>query len=256
MNYRLALNTLLVLSLFMGYAIQLSAQSSCDSSLQQVANNPLSYHTIDNRCEGVFIQPVGSTSLQVVSFTESFEEYDLNSAQPLEVSWGDPPGDSAVRLRAQGVKRKLYYRMDSYNPPDRRSFSWPVNILASLNISRNDIGVIALTKDSIRGAQRDIYVPVRIRQVNTGDRNSNYKLALLPGVEFSEIYISLAQLAEDGRSEKIIKDRERLGYGYYPADRTIEIPLTGSKGVYNMRIEGILRTGGTTTIEAWLYIPG
>ena len=138
------------------------------------------------------------------------------------------------------------------------SFNWPVNVLASLNISRNDIGVVALAKDSIRGEQRDIYVPVRISQKNTGDRNNDYKIALLPGVEFSEIYISIAQLSEDEKREIVIKQREKLGYGYYPADRSIEIPLSGikEKGIYNMQVEGILRNGGTSTIETWFYIPG
>ncbi len=257
MNCRIV-SCLAILILSAVFTLSLSAQDFCDSTLQQVENNPLSYHTIGNRCEGVYVQPLGSTSLQVVSFTEFFENYDLTSSKPLQVDWETPTGSTSVHLRAQGIKRKLYYRMDASSAPDK-PFSWPVNVLASLNIEKNDIGVVALTKDSVLGKQKDIYVPVRISQNATeGSRNSNYTITVLPGLEISEIYISIAQPEIDGRPERMIKKKEKLGYGYYPADRSIDIPISGiqERGVYRMQIDATLRNGNSTSIEIWFFIPG
>ncbi len=233
----------------------LYSQERCDPSLRQIPDNPLSYHDRNDRCEGIYVQQLGSTTLQVVSFTRSFEAYDLTSKKPLQISWNKFPGKNIIRLRAASTKRKLYYRMDTYCPPLQNYFSWPVNILASLHILKPDIGVIAFTKYSIGGKEKDIYLPLQINQQQKGDDKRNDKITVLPGVELSEIYISIRSLTKDGKTGNYIKKGQKLGYGYYPADRTIDIPIPGlsANGIYCMDIGAVLRTGRTSTIEVFFY---
>jgi hypothetical protein len=62
--------------------------------------------------------------------------------------------------------------------------------------------------------ERDVYVPLQIRQQRDPLRSGSYRLVLLPGVELTELFISLATVGADGRHHTALKDEEALGYGY------------------------------------------
>jgi hypothetical protein len=200
---------------------------------------------------------VGSTTLFLASFTESFEKYDVKSGKPLQIEWDKTPGNNAIRLRAQSIKSKLYYRMDTYQQYGVQHYTWSPDILSSLDIQKEDIGVVGVTEYVIEKTKHDVYIPLRISQQENPNRSGSYKLILVPGVELSEVYISLAITDSSGNSKNFIKDGEKLEYGYYPADRGIEIPITGltQKGLYYMEIGATLRSGGTSTIDLWFYKP-
>jgi len=256
MNYRIiGLFVLLTPGLCSGCFVDLSAQSNCDASLLKMSTGPLGYQDRGDRCEGTYIKQVGSTTLFVASFTELFEQYDAKSGKPLQIEWDNLATDTGVQIRALGVKQKLYYRMDSFRPAATTSYSWPTDMLASLNILKNDIGVIGTTRHAIGQVRRDVYLPLRIRQQSNAAPGGVYHLALLPGVELSEIYISIAPVSQDGRAQEFIRDNEKLGYGYYPAERIIEIPISGLKGtgIYYMEIGAALKSGGISTLELWFY---
>jgi hypothetical protein len=256
MNYRIfGLFVVLALGLSSGNFINLSAQSNCDSSLIQMSTGPLGYRARGDRCEGIYVKQVGSTTLLVASFTEFFDPYDAKSGKSLEIEWGSLINKTGVQIRAQGVRQKLYYRMDSFRPAATTSYTWPTDILASLNISKKDIGVIGTTRHAVGQVQRDIYLPLRIRQQADTSRRGTYNLALLPGVELAELYVSIASVGSDGNPQKFIRDNEKLEYGYYPAERIIEIPISGlsSPGIYYMEIGAALRNGGISTLELWFY---
>lgn len=256
MNYRIfGLFVLLTLGLSSGHFVDLSAQSNCDPSLLKMSTGPLGYQDRGDRCEGTYIKQVGSTTLFVASFTEFFEQYDVKSGKPLQIEWDNLENKTGVQIRALGVKQKLYYRMDSFEPAAATSYSWSTNILASLNISKKDIGIIGTMRHNVGQVQRDIYLPLRIGQQASAVGGGVYNLALLPGVELSEIYVSIAPVGPDGHPQNFIKDNEKLGYGYYPAERIIEIPISGlnSTGIYYMEIGAALRSGGISTLELWFH---
>ncbi len=235
--------------------IHLYAQNFCDSTLLQNNNGPLGYSYRGNRCEGIYAKPVGATTLWIASFTESFEDYKLNTNKPLLVEWDRPSASSVIRLRAQGVKRRLYYRMDTHLPAVNNSFAWANNVLSSLNIGKNDIGVICLTKLALGNKTQEVYLPVRIKQTGKSIRNKSFTLAIIPGVELSEIYTSLSAADADGKPGKYIVEDKKLGYGYYPADRSIATNVSGlvAEGFYYMEISAILKSGGTSTLGFWFY---
>jgi hypothetical protein len=228
--------------------------ADCDPSLPQV-NTPLGYRDRGDRCEGVYIKEVSSTALTVASFTEVFEPYDLKSSEPLHVEWDRPPGKSNIHLRAQSLRRRLYYRMDAVEPPEKTPFNWPLNVLASVNIPHGDLGLVGLTNYSWGKLERDVYLPLRISQAGKPSKTGSYKLVVVPGVELTEVFVTLAAAGADGQPKSFLKASEKLGYGYYPAERGLDISITqpNSPGFYYMQLGATLRGGGTSTIELWFY---
>jgi hypothetical protein len=145
--------------------------------------------------------------------------------------------------------------MDTVLPPGSTSYVWSSGVLSSLNVARNDLGIVGLTQYSVGQRDLDVYIPLRVSKEGKTIRTGRYNLVLLPGVELAEIFISLASTRSDGQPEKFIKDGEKLGYGYYPAERAIEIPISGltRAGLYYLEIGATLRSGGVSTVELWFY---
>jgi hypothetical protein len=251
----------LFLVVFWSIACAISAATTkdddCDPSLEQPKENPYGYRLRGDRCEGMYVKQVASTILLVASFTETFEEYDLSSNKDLVVEW-KALGNEQVRLRGHGLRRKLYYRMDTVRSPEAQTFSWPVGLLAALAIPKQDIGVVGWTHYSAGKIEREIYLPLRINQKKGKSRLGTYTVVLLPGAELSEVYVSLATVGKDGHPETFLRDGIALGYNYYPADRRIDIPISDLKapGLYYVEIGAKLKTGGSATVEFWMYHSG
>ena len=218
----------LVTFMLLIYFLPLFGQSACDPALPGIKEGGLGYRDRGDRCEGLYINPVSSTTLFVASFTEQFENYD-NTGNTLLIEWDKPPVNKEVYLRAQGIKPRLYYRMDASKSGANTFFAWPAGVLATLNIRRNDIGVTGKIKLPIGKTERYVHLPLRIRMQGEAKKAGNYKLILMPGVQLSEIYISVAPVGEDGNPQQFLRTDEALGYGYYPAERAVEIPIADSK---------------------------
>ncbi len=225
----------------------------CDSNLKPAEQNPNGYRFRQDRCEGTYIQEVSSTALFVGSLTAGFEEYDLNSDKDLQLQWAQPI-DSEVHLRAYGLRQRLYYRMDTIRPPSSGPFWWSTAILASLQIPKQDLGIIGWYRKPIGKVDRDIYLPVRVTQRNEFNSTQIYALTLQPGVELKEVYVSVANVNSEGKPINYLRDGTPLEYGYYPANRRINVPLELRKpGIYLVEIGADLKIGGTTTLEFFMH---
>lgn len=226
--------------------------SDCDHGLEQPKENPYGYRLRGDRCEGIYVKQVASSTLMVASFTEAFEDYDPSSNRDLLVEW-KVLGNEPVRLRAHSLKRKLYYRMDTVRTPETRAFNWPVGLLAALAIPRQDIGVVGWTHYSAGTIEKEVYLPLRINQKKDKSRLGSYTVVLLPGAELSEVYVSLATMGKNGQPENFLRDGIALGYNYYPADRRIDVPISDltAPGLYYVEIGATLKTGGSATVEFW-----
>lgn len=226
----------------------------CDAQLDASVDHPFGYRIRGDRCEGIYVRNVASATLRVVSLTERFEDYDLQSSKQLLVEW-TTSGDSPVRLRAQGLRRRLYYRMDTVRSPQSRSFDWSLDVLSALKLPRSQLGVIGWTKSD--QFDRDIYLPLRVSQSEHARKSPTYELSVLPGRELTEVFVSLAPVDDNGGVESFLKQGEPLGYGYYPAERAIliSIPHPEAPGLYYVEIGASLRNGGATAIDFLLYHP-
>src|SRR5207245_3818856 len=230
------------------------AQDPCDRGLETLARGPHGYALRGDRCEGIYVQQVAGTTLILASLTQSFEDYDLTSGDDLIIEW-TTRGPATVRLRAQGIKRDLYYRMDAVRSGETHGYRWHSDVLAAQHVTRADIGVLAWTREPLGGFDRDVYVPLRIRQHHAPAATVAYDLVLYPTVALKEVYVSLATVGADGRPNRFIRQGEPLGYGYYPAERPVSVRLRdpGDPGIYYVEIGADLAAGGSATLRQWIY---
>lgn len=254
-----AIILLCVLGLNISFPDSLPAQDNyCDPNLPRRAGDPYGYRLRNDRCEGTYIQKVaGMTGLQLVSFTGLYDDYDLDSGADLFINW--PDLDSArVRLRAYGLKYRTYYRMDTEREPGDSLYRWPTNVLAVLNLTKKDIGVVGWIDSLVSGDTLKVYLPLRISQQQQPPRPDNYQLLLRPGVELREVYRSLARINDDGGYGEFLVDEEPLEDGPYPAGQVITIPVKeiGTSGIYRLELAAILSRGGSSTAELYFYHKG
>lgn len=252
----LSLISMLILSF--GIPIFIFSQTNpCDQNLHPRPTDPLGYRLRNDRCEGRYIQDVSSTMLLLASFTESFEDYDFNGLQHLVVEW-TTIGDENIHLRAQGIRRRLYYRMDAICPARSNNYRWPIDILSALESSRRDIGVVGRTRYTLNGIEKELYVPLRIWQRAQPLSSREYRVVLLTGNRLSEVSLTLALLGPDGGPVSFIIDGEKLGYGYYPAEHAICFTISNlnESGIYLLEIGAALINGGSSVLEIWFYHRG
>lgn len=203
----------------------LAQESPCDSSLVQPKGDPYGYRARGDRCEGIYIKEVGGTPLFIASFTESFEDYDLASDKNLLVEW-TAPANRAVQLQANGLRYKLYYRMDTKHHPGAKSYAWPLNLLATLKIMRRDLGIVGWMQYPVGKMKKVVYVPLRISQQKSALHKNNYALVLLPGRELSGVFLTVALVDANGNPKDFIADEKPLDLcPPCPAERPINIPI-------------------------------
>jgi len=132
------------------------------------------------------------------------------------------------------------------------SFQWPTNVIQAEKMSGEEVALVAWTQ--VKPFEKeDCYLPLR-----TGSRG-NYTLGMLPGAELTELYISLARLAADGRPAETLKKEEKQPSQYYPAGRRFEVPLgkLPGPGFYRVRVAGLAQFGGSFTKSILIYLaPG
>lgn len=232
--------------------------SPCDPGLVQSNDDPQGYRLRGDRCEGVYIKEVaGSSELVVASFTESLEDFDPTSHKNVTIEW-PALGADVIRIRAQGLRYRLHYRMDTIRPPGSKSYSWPPDLLAALHIRKQDIGIVGFTARLVGSVTREVYVPLRVSQQSKGVRSPRYQFVLWPGEELSQVFLSLAAVGKDGRATHFLRKGEALGRSYYPAERPIPITLPELKaqGIYYLEVGATFEQGGSSTESLWFYHAG
>jgi len=220
----------------------------CDRSLPISLDNPFGYRLRVDRCEGLYVQPVAVTPLMVASFGRIQIPEALPVGGALLVEW--MPESGTVRLRAHSLKSKTYYRMDSRQPDGSRAYRWPTDVLRALKLTAKDVGMVAWTERNIGGASRMVYLPVRVGQ-SPAPGEDVYELVLVPGNELSEVFVVLSNIRDGQRAQ--VTDPKPLRYGFYPAGRSIRIPIgpLPRPGTYVVEIGATLRGGGALSHEIW-----
>jgi hypothetical protein len=222
----------------------------CDRYLPVSTQNPFGYRLRGDRCEGIYVKPVSATPLTVASFGQLNAPQLPASGGVLLVEWTADSGN--VRLRANSLKSKTYYRMDSLQPAAARSYRWPTDVLAALRLTMKDIGVVAWTEQKVAGKVREVYLPIRIGQPPAAQETA-YELVLVPGDELKEVFITLSKVDAGGQIVQVSAPKS-LNYGFYPAGRGIRIPIEPlpHPGTYVVQIGATLRGGGAISDELWI----
>lgn len=255
-RFGLACSALAVLWSLVGARLGWTQDNPCDQGLLGLAHGPHGYRLHGERCEGIYVQQVGGTVLWVASLTQAFDSFDLTSGADIVVAWAAPE-ERGIRLRAQGIKHNLYYRMDAARPADSNVFRWPTDLLAAQNIRSADIGVLGWMRYPVGGVEQDVLVPLRISQRGSVPDTGAYDLVLFPTVALREVYLSVTALGPHGRSQRVITQGEPLRYGYYPPERPVHIRLRNltEVGFYYIEIGAELTNGSPATLRQWVYRP-
>jgi len=233
-------------------ASHLAAQPAhCDADLNPGTSNPLRYRLRGERCEGIYIQDVAATVLRLVSFTESYEPFDAGDGRPLVLEWAAPPSGT-IHLRAQSLRHRLYYRMDSIRSERSISFEWPLDVVSVLKLQKNELGILAWSTRRIGSTDRLVYEPLRVRQREPA-KSGPYRMVVVPGVQVEELTLSVAAVGVTGELGGNTIDKQPLGPGYYPAGRAVEIPvqIPADAGLYRVELGATLTRGGGAALTAY-----
>ena len=234
------------------------APVECDSLVRTRNSDPLRYRQRGDRCEGVYGENVsGSSVLRVASLVESVETFDDSSSLPLRIEWTSPRGE-AVMVRAAAIRAGLYYRMETARPIAATHYAWPSDVRRALRIGRADLGLTGSTTTALGGTNQEVLVPLRVSQRRPPVHSTSYRLTLLPSVGLSEVYVTVASTRPDGKPASYLQRDEKLGYGFYPAERAIDVrlPSLTERGVYFVGISATREGGGGATRNFLLYHAG
>lgn len=227
----------------------------CDPAIPLFEESDLGYRDRGDRCEGIYDKlEVSGSTLSVVSFTEGDVSYDPAEA-PLEVTW--PLGlDRPVRLRAKPLRPDLFYQMDTVQPATASSFVWPTDFLDTYEI--REVAILGWAMVPLGGLELPVHLPLAIRQGEGTAEGGGYNLLVVPGVELSEIYVSIDHVDQGGKVDDTLLERHALEWGYYPADSGVSIPLPdlAEPGIYLVTlIAERLRDGIERPEQFWFYQP-
>jgi hypothetical protein len=110
------------------------------------------------RCEGIYVSPVGGAQVELVSLTRGRLWYDLDRSGTLQIALSGVSGPA--RVRAVGIPDGLYYQMDA-DLADGRTINWPIaDVLKRQRIGSDLVGVYAFRKNA---SAEFVYLPVDVR---------------------------------------------------------------------------------------------
>lgn len=122
-------------------------------------------------------------------------------------------------------------------------------------MKKADVGVVGVATVALGGASREVYVPLRITQRRPAVKSAVYQVTLWSSVELDEVFVSVATTNETGGPAQYIERDRKLGYGFYPAARgiNVQLPALTRRGLYSVRIGAIRKSGGSVTTTFLLY---
>ena len=216
-----------------------------------------SYRMRDDRCEGVSLRDVAAPSAGVVlSFTESFEDFDVRSARMLRLEWTSP-GGRGTRLTAFGQGPLSSYRMDTECADGVTSYRWPTDVLAALRLSKRDIGLLASLSYRIGSDDRLVLVPLRVSPRDVASRSRAYNLVVLPSAEVQEVGFRITPLDARG-VRRSSGPYQKLDRSYFPSmfPIVVTIPKPATAGFYLAEV-GLVRPGrGSYLLPVTFYSSG
>ena len=232
----------------------------CDPTInpEKFRDKPLGYRSFDDRCEGLYAQPVGAATLRVVSFTAGAARFRTEEAKPISIAWPKVK-DGPIRLRAKSLKSNLYYQMDTLQPETRSSFSWPTDMVRRLSIDARDLGLAGWMEARVGGDTETVYLPLTVRQDGDGAAAQDYRLLISPGEPLKTVSWSIYRYDETDQRYREVPPLAPQQSTVHRSSRSVPIPIRNlpGKGIYYIEITGELATDGlSTSRKIWFYHPG
>jgi hypothetical protein len=218
----------------------------CDLSLPCLPSDKNGYKPRGDRCEGQFIRTVANPLLRLVSVTTAVDRFKAELSF-LGVTW--PGQRKEVRLRAESLQPRKFYRLDSIRPPDGSAYRWDLGLLRDVGIRPEDIGIVARTRTIVDGREIDVVLPLT---VTTGHDSHTlppqYRVGLMAGGDLRQISWNLTLSASTRQPRQRVIAGETLD-GFYAATRPlfVELPPLEPK-LYRFECRVKSRTGETASI--------
>ncbi len=257
------ISSLLVLGLLSGLSRGESARvaDACDPGLVGKVQSAIGYQRREDRCEGIYAVQVNSSQLKLASLVVAFTG-NLATAEELVVEWPTLPAQlgANLRVRAESLPARTYYRMDTVVPSAQGKFRWGTNLLAGLELSRpEDLGVVAWGLTSTPRGETEVYVPLQVHPGQKAAPGKSYEIAVVPSHRLEEVFVTLRPINDRGDPQGTpIWDRHPLEYGYYPAETAtvFRTPDLETPGLYALEIAATQRGETAATHRLWLYHAG
>jgi hypothetical protein len=244
--------------IFLAAALWRAAAQHCDPQLVSAVspNDPNRYRLREDRCEGLYHRGVSGETLLEASLTEVYEDFRAASASSLLLEWKAPAPPAATFVRAYSLRPRVLYRMDTERPPGAAAYTWPLGVAKALNLTRNDIGLVAWVRQRIGGVERQVYLPLRARAGAGSAAPRKLRLIVIPGIDATELYLTLAAAGPDGRAVRYLLKNEALQQGAYTGGWPVPIDLPELKhpGLYLARVAAVfVNNAPGSPRDIWFY---
>ena len=223
-------------------AFSQSASTACDSDLHPLPNHPQGYmERGEGLCEGIYATGVSSMGLSLAALTGPMTGVNFEQSGTYNLRW-KTANSSEVRIRAESLRPRLYYRMDAVFSASETGMVWNNAIPALNQLRTREIGIWAMQMDA---SGKKIFLPLTISPEGQGQPVTPYLATVVSGADIDEIYWSL-----DRGTQSLVYD-EALEHGPYMARQPVTIEFAGvnEPGIYHVTITAVLRNNATISIE-------
>jgi hypothetical protein len=239
----LEMSRAIMVASFIAIPLICSAQAPCDPELVQQTDPKDSDRYTQRetgRCEGVYLQNVSSTvgELLVASLTAN-EQPQRWFGGGLVLRWNQF-SRTDVHIQAFPLVPRKHYRLDVQTGAVT-SYEWNTTLVEKY-LTPDQTGLVAWTTTTIDGRNQRVYLPIAVGE--PGAPIAPYRLALVPPVELSEVYLTVTSIQS---GDKPLRLHTPLNFGYYPANHKIvvDLPSLPKPGLYRIELIGDRKDRGS-----------
>lgn len=149
---------LVFVSMFPFVCVDASADP-CDSAIFKTTDkkDELAYRRFSNRCEGFYGAKVANPAFKVVGLTIGSVTYNMDAAEIIKISVPNHR-KRTIRIRAEAIPSKTYYRMDAILVGDQK-LEWPIKDILLKRPEELASGKIAVIGWIGKGGKK-VFVPL------------------------------------------------------------------------------------------------
>lgn len=227
-------------------------------------DRPLGYRLRDNRCEGVYREDpqfhaehqFNSASVALLSLTRVVDAFNPAVIDTLSLRWR-ARASSQVILTVTGLRRGLYYRMDTaLESAGSGTFRWDGELLRLLHLQPEELGAVASVPYSFAGFADTLRLPLDVRaRDGPVSSSSRYNVVLLLREEPRALFITLSPLTSSNTIGAPLLDHQSAEFrpGHSPNVARLVVPFPSAAGVYYLEVEARLWDGRRVSAGYLIY---
>jgi hypothetical protein len=224
----------------------LSFSQPCDLSLKINKSTPYHCQKMNDRCEGFYQAPVSSvTRIDLIGATKGKFFYNMDSTEVVRIS-SPLTGGKTIRVRAQAIPVKTYYRMDAVIHPGE-TVQWHMkDVLLPNNLTPDKIRILGWYESN----DQKVYVPVKTEAKKSSVQNNDIiYITFRPTVKIKNIQY----LVYDYQTKEST-DWKQPTFNTCRAGMPFNVMLNQNKGLYRITVSGLIAGSEDEWIEQQIDI--